>query len=275
MKRVLTALALVPVLIAIIGYAPPLCFLLLVCGASILALEEYFSLATQVGLEVFRVPGHGSSLLLLSSLYGSATNATSSWTVLLVLVASLLLFFTLGLRRGNRLPTVLPGVAATLLGLLYVSLTLGLLVVIQVSPTSWGPGKQWVFFLLIVVWFGDTGAYYMGRALGKHSLAPFISPKKTIEGALGGLLGNSLAAILSKQILLPDAQLPQLLVLALLLGIVSQIGDLSESALKRGAGVKDSSNLLPGHGGMLDRIDGVLFAGPVLFGYLVLLHSKR
>ena len=275
MKRVLTALVLVPVLIAIIGYAPPLWFLLLVCGASILALEEYFSLATQAGLEVFRVPGHGSSLLLLSSLYGSATNATKSWTALLVLVASLLLFFTLGLRRGNRLPTVLPGVAATLLGLLYVSLTLGLLVVVQVSPTSWGPGKQWVFFLLIVVWFGDTSAYYIGRALGKNPLAPLISPKKTIEGALGGLLGNVLAAVLGKQILLPDAPLLQLLVLALLLGVVSQIGDLSESALKRGAGVKDSSNLLPGHGGMLDRIDGVLFASPVMFGYLVFLQIRQ
>ena len=141
MKRVLTALVLVPVLIAIIGYAPPLWFLLLVCGASILALEEYFSLATQAGLEVFRVPGHGSSLLLLSSLYGSATNATNSWTALLVLVASLLLFFTLGLRRGNRLPTVLPGVAGTLLGLLYVSLTLGLLVVVQCIADVLGSGK--------------------------------------------------------------------------------------------------------------------------------------
>src|SRR4030095_5258802 len=101
MKRVLTALALVPVLVAIIGYAPPLYFLLLVCGASILALEEYFSLATQAGLAVFRVTGHGSSLLLLSSLYSSATNVTSSWTALLVLVASLLLFFPLALRRGS------------------------------------------------------------------------------------------------------------------------------------------------------------------------------
>jgi phosphatidate cytidylyltransferase len=274
MKRVLTALVLVPVLIAIIGYAPPLCFLLLVCGASVLALEEYFSLATHLGLEVFRVSGHGSSLLLLCSLYGSAIHATDFRTPLLVLVASLLIFFTLGLRRGNRLPTVLPGVAATLLGLLYVSVTLGLLVVVQTSLTSWGAGKQWVFFLLFVVWFGDTGAYYIGQALGKHPLAPLVSPKKTIEGALGGLLGNVFAAVLAKLILLPDAPLLELLVLSLLLGIVSQIGDLSESALKRGARVKDSSNLLPGHGGMLDRIDGVLFASPVMFGYLVLLQSR-
>jgi phosphatidate cytidylyltransferase len=265
---------LVPVLIAIIGYAPPLCFLLLVCGASVLALEEYFSLTTHLGLEVFRVSGHGSSLLLLCSLYGSAIHATDFRTPLLVLVASLLIFFTLGLRRGNRLPTVLPGVAATLLGLLYVSVTLGLLVVVQTSLTSWGAGKQWVFFLLFVVWFGDTGAYYIGQALGKHPLAPLVSPKKTIEGALGGLLGNVFAAVLAKLILLPDAPLLELLVLSLLLGIVSQIGDLSESALKRGARVKDSSNLLPGHGGMLDRIDGVLFASPVMFGYLVLLQSR-
>jgi len=275
MKRVLTALVLVPVLIAIIGYAPPFCFLLLVCGASVLALEEYFSLATQSGLEVFRASGHGSSLLLLCSLYGPANHATDFRTPILVLVASLLIFFTLGLRRGNRLPTVLSGVAATLLGLLYVSMTLGLLVVVQTSATSWGPGKQWVFFLLVVVWFGDTSAYYIGRALGKHPLAPLVSPKKTIEGAMGGLLGNVFAAVLGKQILLPDAPLLELLVLSMLLGIVSQIGDLSESALKRGAGVKDSSNLLPGHGGMLDRIDGVLFASPVVFGYLVLLQSRQ
>jgi len=265
MKRVLTALVLLPVLIAIIGYAPPPCFLLLVAGATVLALEEFFFLATQSGLEVFRLPGHGSSLLLLATFYGSPANA---WPVLFVLVASCLLFFALSLRRGDRLPTVLPGVAGTMLGLLYVSLTLGLLVVVQRSSTSWGPGKAWIFFLLLVVWFGDTGAYYTGRALGRHALAPLISPKKTIEGAVGGLFGNVLAAFLGKQIFLTEAPLIQLFLLSILLGAVSQIGDLSESALKRGAGVKDSSNLLPGHGGMLDRIDGVLFASPVMFGYV-------
>jgi phosphatidate cytidylyltransferase len=265
MKRVLTALVLVPVLIAIIGYAPPPCFLLLVAGANILALEEFFSLATQSGLEIFRVAGHGSSLLLLASFYGTPAN---SWPALFVLLASCLLFFALGLRRGDRLRTVLPGVAGTMLGLLYVSLTLGLLVGLQRSSTSWGPGKAWIFLLLVVVWLGDTAAYYTGRALGRHALAPLISPKKTIEGAVGGLFGNVLAAFLGKQIFLPEAPLIQLLLLSLLLGAVSQIGDLSESALKRGAGVKDSSNLLPGHGGMLDRIDGVLFASPVMVGYV-------
>jgi phosphatidate cytidylyltransferase len=271
MKRVLTALVLVPILIAVIGYAPPLCFLALVAGATVLALEEFFSLTTLAGIEVFRIAGHGSSLLLLASFYNTAA---SPWIALLVLAASCFVFFALGLRRGSRLATFLPGVAATMLGLLYVSLTLGLLVVVQRWPTFLGTGKQWIFFLLLVVWFGDTGAYYVGRAFGRHALAPLISPKKTIEGALGGLLGNIFAAFLGKHIFLPDAPITQLLPLSILLGVMSQIGDLSESALKRGAGVKDSSNLLPGHGGMLDRIDGVLFAGPVMFGYLFLFQTR-
>lgn len=265
MKRVLTALVLLPGLIAIIGYAPPLCFLLLVSAATVLALDEFFLLATQSQLEILRLPGHGSSLLLLASFYGSPVN---SWPVLFVLAASCLLFFALALRRGDRFERVLPGVAATVLGLVYISLTLGLLVALQRSSTAWGPGKNWIFFLLLVVWFGDTGAYYAGRALGRHALAPRISPKKTIEGAVGGVLGNVLAAFLGQQFFFPEVPFIQLFLLSILLGAVSQIGDLSESLLKRGAGVKDSSNLLPGHGGMLDRIDGVLFASPLMFGYV-------
>jgi phosphatidate cytidylyltransferase len=139
---------------------------------------------------------------------------------------------------------------------------------LRLSETPWGDGSRWIFFLLLVVWFGDTAAYYVGRALGRRPLAPLVSPKKTVEGALGGFLGNALAAMLAKQLFMPEAPLSQLLPLSTVLGVVSQIGDLSESALKRGAGVKDSSNLLPGHGGMLDRIDGVLFASPVMFGYV-------
>jgi phosphatidate cytidylyltransferase len=265
MKRVFTALVLVPILIAVIGYAPPPSFLLLVAGATILALEEFYSLAARSGIEVFRIAGHGASLLLLATFYRSATE---SWQPLLILAGSCLLFFALGLRRGGRLQTVLSGVAATILGLLYISAALGLLLVVHGWSAPFGAGRQWIFFLLMVVWFGDTGAYYVGCGFGRQPLAPLISPNKTLEGALGGLLGNVLAMFVAKQFLLPLAPWGHLACLSILLGAVSQVGDLSESALKRGAGMKDSSNLLPGHGGMLDRIDGVLFASPVLFAYL-------
>lgn len=265
MKRILTAFALLPVLVAIIGYAPAYCFLLLAAVAAALALDEFFSIAVKSGLEVFRFPGHLCSLLLLASFFFSPGNAAFSF---FVLALAGLLFLALGLSRGNRLPGVLSGSSATLLGLVYVSATLGLMVALRLAETPWGAGNRWIFFLLLVVWFGDTGAYYMGRSLGRHPLAPQISPKKTVEGALGGALGNLLAAMVGKHFFLPAAPLLPLLVLSVVLGVVSQIGDLSESALKRGARVKDSSNLLPGHGGMLDRIDGVLFASPVVYGYV-------
>ncbi|MCI0350295.1 MAG: phosphatidate cytidylyltransferase, partial [Acidobacteriales bacterium] len=165
-------------------------------------------MAAKSGLEIFRVSGHGISLLLLASFYRSPADA---WLALFLLAASGLLFLALGLGRGKRLSSVLPGAAATVLGLLYVPMTLGFLVVVQRTATPWGAGKQWIFFLLLVVWFGDTGAYYAGRAFGRHALAPLISPKKTIEGAVGGLAGNALAAFLGKQIFLPEAPLVHLL----------------------------------------------------------------
>jgi phosphatidate cytidylyltransferase len=173
----------------------------------------------------------------------------------------------LGLSKGGSLERVLPGSSATLLGLIYIPATLGLLVAVRSNVALAGGAHHWIFFFLLVVWLGDTGAYYVGRTLGRHKLAPRVSPKKTVEGSVGGLLGNALAALLSKKIFLPGASLASLLVLGGIIGVASQLGDLAESALKRGAGVKDSSNLLPGHGGLLDRIDGILFAAPVLFGY--------
>jgi phosphatidate cytidylyltransferase len=264
MKRILTALLLVPVLIAIIGYAPPPYFLGLVALTTVLALEEFFSMATKSGLAVNRLWGHAIALVLLASLYVSPGNVLPCF---LILTGSALLLLALGVKQNN-LQDTLAGASATVLGLVYVPVTLGLMVALQRTATSWGAGNRWIFFLLLVVWFGDTGAYYVGRFWGRHPLVPSVSPKKTVEGALGGFLGNVLAALLGKQIFLPHAPTADLLLLSILLGAVSQIGDLSESAIKRGAGVKDSSNLLPGHGGMLDRIDGVLFAAPVMFGYL-------
>lgn len=264
MKRILTAIALVPFLILIIGFASPLFFTILVAVAAGLALKEFFSLAKGLGLEPQQFVGHLLSLVLIASFHFCPRSQSAA---LFLLVLSTCLFLGLGLSKGKSLERVLPGSSATLLGLVYIPTTLGLLVAVRSSVTLGGDAHHWIFFFLLVVWLGDTGAYYLGRAFGRHKLAPRISPKKTVEGAVGGLLGNVLAALLSKKIFLPGASIFSLLVLSGIMGVASQLGDLAESALKRGAGVKDSSNLLPGHGGLLDRIDGILFAAPVLFGY--------
>ena len=264
MKRILTALVAVPILIYVIGFTPPLFFTFLVALATILALEEFFSLVEKSGAETHRAVGHLFSLLLIGSFYQDPHNQSSG---LLLLVVAMLLFLFLGLKRGEQFRQTLFSSSTTLLGLIYIPTPLGLLVSVRSSAFLWGGGRWWIFFFLLVVWFGDTGAYYIGRRWGKHKLAPTISPRKTIEGSLGGLLGNTLAAALSKKIFLPTAPFFHLLALSWILGLVSQSGDLVESLMKRGAGVKDSSNLLPGHGGMLDRIDGILFGAPVLFCY--------
>jgi phosphatidate cytidylyltransferase len=264
MKRILTALVAVPILIYIIGYTAPIYFDLAVALASSLALEEYFALARKSGLTVYRAWGHSFSLFLLVSFYLNPNNQSLPF---LIFCFSTILFLVLGLKKGDALHQVLPNASATLLGIAYIPATLGLLVVIRSEVELGNQGGNWILFLLLVVWFGDTGAYYAGRGFGRHKLAPLISPKKTIEGALGGLAGNTIAALLASRLILKQPPTADLLVLAWILGLVSQMGDLAESALKRGAGVKDSSNILPGHGGMLDRIDGVLFAAPILFCY--------
>jgi phosphatidate cytidylyltransferase len=264
MKRILTALIAVPILIYIIGFAHSVYFGLAVALSATLALEEYFALARKSGIQVYRPWGHLLSLMMLVAFY---LNPNSQSIPFLILCLAAVLFLVLGLRKGDQLHQVLPCAAGTLLGLGYIPATLGLLIAIRSEVELGSQGGSWIFFLLAVVWFGDTGAYYVGRTLGQHKLAPLVSPKKTIEGSLGGLVGSALAALLGKSLLLPQHPLLRLLLLAWVLGVVSQIGDLAESALKRGAGVKDSSSLLPGHGGMLDRIDGVLLAVPVLFCY--------
>ena len=152
----------------------------------------------------------------------------------------------------------------TALGILYICLPLYLLMALKEFPK----GNGWIFFILTVVFSGDTGAFYGGRFFGRHKLYPSISPGKTWEGSVGGLLASILAALpfflfthLSESVL-------TLIGLATCLSLAGQVGDLAESMVKRVHGVKDSGNILPGHGGVLDRIDGLLFAMPVLYFFL-------
>ena len=267
MKRWLTAVVLVPPLIGVVCYLPSWCFLAVIGGVAVIALEEFFRLARGTGIRGFRVAAHAFSLLLVGSFYHSPDDHSA---VFWLLILALMTCLVLTLRRGNRLQETLPNCGVTLLGLVYISTTLGLLLAIHNRPQ--GDGPSWVLFLLMTIWLGDTAAYYIGNLLGKRPLAPRISPGKTWEGALGALLVNSLAALMG-QVLIPQLPLIPRFLLCWSLGIAGQAGDLAESAIKRGARTKESSDLLPGHGGILDRIDGVLFSAPLLYFYLKLFEK--
>jgi phosphatidate cytidylyltransferase len=264
MKRVLTAIPLIILLVATLEFFPPLVFSLLVLTVSALALEEFFQISQKTGLEVYRWPGHLLALLVVGTMHFFHADFRM---LLLVLLVSVFMLILLGLTRGHALPGVLGGCSATTLGLIYIPFSLGLLILIRMAEYPQGPGKRWVFFGLLTTWCSDTAAFCAGKLWGRNKLASQISPQKTWEGTVGGLLGNLLAALLAWKWLLPLVSPGSLIALSFCLGAFGQLGDLAESTLKRGANMKDSSNLLPGHGGMLDRVDAVLFVAPVLFVY--------
>ena len=184
-----------------------------------------------------------------------------------LLAGNLVLSGVLSLRYFGRDPRVLEIVRTQILGVVYIPLLLVLLIPIRQAPH----GFSLIFTLVFVIFAGDTLALYSGTFLGRHKLCPSISPKKTVEGALGGLGGNLLAGLIMKLAAFPDVAWVKGALFCLAVGAAGQVGDLFESQLKRAGGIKDSGSILPGHGGMLDRIDALLFAGPVAYGLIILL----
>jgi phosphatidate cytidylyltransferase len=148
-----------------------------------------------------------------------------------------------------------------ILGFVYIPFLLGHLILIR----DWHQGVTWMFFLLAVIFAGDTAAYYVGKAFGRHKLSPGISPGKTVEGALGGLVGNLLIGALFRTCCFLEFGWGYWITLIIVMGALGQAGDLFESMLKRSVQLKDSGNIFPGHGGLLDRIDALLFAAPTLY----------
>ena len=176
-----------------------------------------------------------------------------------------MLLLAAAMLPGREITGYLKSVAATFFGVVYVAVPLSLLVWVCLQQD----GPYWTLFTLVVIWVSDSAAYFVGRAFGKHKSSPRISPNKTWEGTCASFAAALLVGLLYALFFWEGSRSGELVVLAACLNVAGQLGDLAESALKRSAGVKDSSHLIPGHGGVLDRIDAVLFAAPVLWYYWV------
>ena len=205
-------------------------------------------LAALAGSALIFVPFSGNDKLIISAI-----------GLLFVLFSFVFLF------RIRSIETAAHEVAFALLAFLYIPFLLMHLVLLRQTDF----GVQWLFVIMLIVMTNDSAAYYTGSAFGKNRLYPLVSPKKSIEGAVGGLVGSLGGTMLAKFTFFPQLSFRDAVVTALVIGMVGQAGDLFESLLKRSFGVKDSGSLIPGHGGVLDRLDSILFAAPITYYYVL------
>ena len=231
-----------------------------------IGLFELYALAAARGHRCHRALGAAIAALVLVSF------AVPGVPLAAVLAAALFALPVASLWRGGDWGRALGDVGATLFAATFVGITFGYLLSLRLlSDAVKGDetGSDLVFLLFFVVWGSDVFAYAVGRLLGRRPLAPALSPKKTVEGAIGGLLGAVLLAFVARAWFMHRLTIRDAVLLGVVLGVVGMLGDLVESMFKRGAGVKDSARLVPGHGGLLDRVDSLLYAAPLLYYYYV------
>jgi len=275
MKRILTAIVGLPILLYTVWSQSPYFFVTLTAIASLLALSEFYGLASKVGYKSQIVVGYIAALVVLASyLFNELPLAVAA------VIALSIVSLSTALASSDEIKNSLMSVSSTMFGVVYVALLPGCLIGVRMLPdavsrlTAPHLASKLLTMFFALVMMTDTGAFYVGRSLGRHKLAPRISPGKTIEGAVGGFVAAIVTGFLCRLLFFPEIPLTHAIALGAAIGLVGQIGDLAESMLKRGAGVKDSGNLLPGHGGVLDRIDSMLFCAPLLYYYARLLASS-
>jgi phosphatidate cytidylyltransferase len=290
LKRVATAVVLIPIVLLLVLRAPVPVLAAVAALVALLTVQELLKLTEAYGVHPFRRTTYifvALFFLLLAINPGNdkplLSTAILVYTLGFAAAIAPFIFFVVGMR-SVELSRAFPAAAASVFAFTYIALPLGFLVQIR---EQWA-GAFLLLYLLLLVWAGDIFAYFVGRTLGRHLMSPRISPKKTWEGALASLIASLVVGMLLYNYALPIStallnahliekrdgffalQKPPLwptLLLSAAINIAAQLGDLVESLIKRGAGVQDSGSLLPGHGGMLDRIDALLFAAPVLWYY--------
>jgi phosphatidate cytidylyltransferase len=289
-KRIATAVILIPLVLLLVLKAP-VYLLVVVSGAvAFLAIAEFLKLITHFGIQPLSQLTYAFVAFFFVFVIVAANNATplmeATAVVYGIALASALapfIFLTAAMRR-TELSGGYSAAAASVFAFTYIAIPMALLVEIRRQPA----GTIWVIYTLLAVWAGDIFAYFVGKSLGRHRMSPRISPKKTWEGAIASILASIIigtlwfqhapgisAALLRVGLIdrrsgmfgLEQPHLWPIILLSAVVNIAAQLGDLVESLIKRGAGVKDSGTILPGHGGMLDRIDAMLFAVPVVWAY--------
>ena len=290
LKRIATAVVLIPIVLVLTLRAPVPVLAIVVGMVALITIHEFLQLAESYGVKPMGWPTHLFSalfflLLAIGAAEDTALVSTGKFLVVLGFTAAIgpFIFLTRAMRRED-LRDGYPAAAAAVFAFTYIALPLGMLVQLR---QQWA-GAFYLLYLLLVVWAGDIFAYFVGKLVGQHLMAPRISPKKTWEGAAASVVASvgvawllfghaeqiSLTLLRAGLIARPSgmygSEVPPMAIvlpLTIVLNIAAQLGDLVESLIKRGAGVKDSGSILPGHGGMLDRIDALLFAAPVLWYY--------
>jgi len=259
MTRILTAVLLIPTIVCLVLWASPYLLGAITLAIIEIGLWEFFRLAESCGAHACRFLGYVfAAVVVVSSLAADMPILTLAALVLLLMAV-----MGTAMKSSADLSGYLLAVSSSVFGIIYIAVPLSLLVWICLRTG----GRQATLFALIVVWVGDSSAFFAGRKWGRHKLSPRISPGKTWEGSVASLLGAMLAGLVFAHYFWRATGFIEVVILAAVVNVAAQIGDLAESALKRGAGVKDSSQLVPGHGGVLDRIDALLFAAPVLWYY--------
>ncbi len=263
MKRLISALCLLPPLVLIVRFGSSFHFLLLLTIIVGLGLLEFYRMLSAKGFPCWRWLGVAFGLALPLAFYaGGVANQAA-------VAAIIILMFIVGLFTRQELATSVQSIAFTLLGVFYVGWLLSYVLLLRLLID----GPYYVFYIFGVIWLGDAAALVVGTLMGRHKLAPSISPRKTVEGAVGGILGSLCGAILGG--LLVHFTSIQCLAVGGMLAVLGQLGDLSESLLKRSTGIKDSGMLIPGHGGILDKVDGILFGAPALYYYVLYVMGQE
>jgi phosphatidate cytidylyltransferase len=264
-RRLYSALVFIPLLYVAIRYSPPWIFSLLLGAASLLALWEFLTLYIGPSRHLF--PNVACSIgagVLLIAMHTGYSQTVNPWLFGLVTV-----ILTGFLCAPTAMKHHLASWPAYVFGMLYVAGLLGHFILLRQLPH----GIALTFFVLIITWLADTGGFVVGLSVGRHPLAPTLSPKKTIEGLIGGVIFSVLGAIVSHIWFIPFFSLWECVILGVGIALIGALGDLAESAIKRSVKIKDSGTIIPGHGGLLDRVDSLLLTGPAFYYYVILTSS--